>query len=131
MKTVLVSLLLTALAGCQVMPQTETRTQQHAQLREIIVQNDNPHAITDFSIRVPATGAVYGCSFIAPGGQCASRFPARAVANNPPLIRWREHDLLYQHSPTGAPLPVTARALQITFHLRAGILNIRFAENPE
>lgn len=107
------------LAGCQV------QSSRAPELREIIVQNDNSYAVTDFSIRVPATGAVYGCSYIPAGGQCSSRFPARKIANNPPLISWLEQGREYHHQPQGRPLPESSRPYQIFFHIAGGALTIK------
>lgn len=55
---------------------------------EIIIHNKTKLAVSNATIRVEKTHAVFQCSYIPSGSQCSNKFPKRKFLGNPIQVSW-------------------------------------------
>ncbi len=59
---------------------------------EIVVRNKTSESVTDVSIKVAKTLAVFRCGYIAPAAICSNKFPKKKYLGNPVHITWKFHN---------------------------------------
>lgn len=80
---------------------------------EIMIRNNFSEKVTNVTISVEKTYAVFSCSYIPPGSECSNKFRKRKYLGNPIQNTWAYHDRKKATDEFFLKLPPGLRAISL------------------